>query len=375
MLQEWVASSERNSKLFNRLTSESYWEQTGAIDMNERLQKLKELNAPPIRKLIPGWLYCYRKHIAVLLLLAGCTCYFYIKNDNARPIQNFATASIDTGIIKNPLLLLANNFVIELNNSVVGPLARINGTEVKNKYREVKFDPVQVLYPLACEKQRNAQLLYNSFNTIITPKESQYFVTLPDGTEVALNKKSVLKFPTQFAGDQRVVKLSGEAYFKVKTIYDEVTRKKVPFIVNANKVQVKVLGTEFNIKAYEDSDSVRTTLVTGMVKIINDDITRILKPGEEVVVTQKGGFSETKSVDVSKAKNWRVEVNFKNAPIEEVMEHLSRNFPITVIYKTKIHTPFTVYIPPTGSLDTALQYVKITGVNFKTVGKNVFVIP
>jgi len=96
-----------------------------------------------------------------------------------------------------------------------------------------------------------------SYNTIITPRGGQYQLILPDGTKSWLNSASSLKFPTVFTGNQRKVELSGEAYF-------EVTKNTAkPFLVKVDNLQVKVLGTHFNIMAYSDETAIRTTLLEG----------------------------------------------------------------------------------------------------------------
>ncbi|MFR5660398.1 MAG: FecR family protein, partial [Butyricimonas faecihominis] len=98
-------------------------------------------------------------------------------------------------------------------------------------------------------------------NTVQTLTGMEYMLTLSDGTRVFLNAETKLKFPTKFRKEERVVVLEGEAYFEVRK---DATH---PFIVKANDVDVKVLGTSFNLRSYSDENSIATTLVSGKVAV------------------------------------------------------------------------------------------------------------
>ncbi len=114
-------------------------------------------------------------------------------------------------------------------------------------------------------KQKNTAVAYN---TMTTPKGRQFQVSLPDGSKVWLNAASSLRYPTAFTGTERRVEITGEAYFEV------AENKQIPFkvIVN-NAMEVKVLGTHFNINAYEDENAVKTSLLSGRIQasIITSD--------------------------------------------------------------------------------------------------------
>jgi len=124
--------------------------------------------------------------------------------------------------------------------------------------------------------------LDNIATAIVTvPRAGTYQVTLPDGTKVILNSASSLHYPTRFAGTERRVQLEGEAYFEV------THNEKQPFVVQSKGQQVQVLGTAFNINAYENEPLVATTLVTGSVRIIHgtdDRKSALLKPGQQAVL-------------------------------------------------------------------------------------------
>jgi ferric-dicitrate binding protein FerR (iron transport regulator) len=122
------------------------------------------------------------------------------------------------------------------------------------------------------------------YNTMSTPKGRQFQVTLPDGTKVWLNAASSLRYPTVFTGAERKVTVTGEAYFEV------AHNERMPFVVNVNdKEEVTVLGTHFNVNAYDNEKAIHTTLLQGSVKVVNrqpavgNQQLAILKPGQQAI--------------------------------------------------------------------------------------------
>ncbi len=153
-----------------------------------------------------------------------------------------------------------------------------------------------------------------------TPRGRQFEITLPDGTHVWLNAASSIRYPTVFAGNERNVELDGEAYFEV------VKNAKQPFVVNArNKAIIEVLGTSFNISAYENEKSLNTTLLDGSVKVNGT----ILKPGQQARVTEEVRVID--QTDIDKVMAWqRGFFNSEGATLEEVMQQLERWYDIDV---------------------------------------------
>ncbi|OQP59224.1 hypothetical protein A3860_38240 [Niastella vici] len=366
-LQEWINRSERNRKLFKRLSDKAYWEKVRKIDLEKEWQKVIDTYpAKQIYKLSGKSAYIYIA-AACILLLVGAGYLFLYKSKNTMP------QAMHNNSATNPYLQLAGGSTMELNGSVTGPVACINGQEVRNKNRQIRFDPTSNSDRLGCNNFY-ADFLYNTLNVIITPKGSIYFITLPDGTEVTLNEGSVLKFPSVFNPYKRVVELSGEAYFDVKHCYSKVTGKKVPFIVEMHAMEVGVLGTQFDVKSFNGGDSIKTTLVKGSVRLKANSRECLLEPGKAVVLNNNGEFSRQTTANLDEVNAWRASARFDNAPIEEIMEHISRVFGITVTYKNKTSRRFSTYIPATSSLTVALGYVELArGLKFRTVGKNVVV--
>ncbi len=212
-----------------------------------------------------------------------------------------------------------------------------------------------------------------------TPKGGQYQVTLPDGTRVWLNAASTLRYPSRFDNEKRVVELTGEAYFQV-SIRQNAVGNRVPFLVKTATQEVEVIGTQFNISAYDDEPNVKTTLVEGAVVIHTSISERTqaslqLAPGEQGVY-HHGALTKTK-VDVSAFIAWKSGLfSFDETELQTVMNQLSRWYDVSVVYQGDI--PPTHYygaINRSESLSKVLDLLKESGLNFKIENNTLIVLP
>ncbi|WP_162426102.1 FecR family protein [Pontibacter pudoricolor] len=177
------------------------------------------------------------------------------------------------------------------------------------------------------------------YNTLRVPIGGEYQVELPDGTRVWLNSASSLKYPIRFVGSQRVVELQGEAYF-------EVTKDTKQFVVITGDVQVKVLGTKFNLSAYEDDATVATTLVEGKVSMSGTGASKdaILIPNKQAVYHRQSKALNIRSVNVEEFIAWKDgRFHFQKQELGSILTRLSRWYGINVVYadqslKTKVFT-------------------------------------
>ena len=211
------------------------------------------------------------------------------------------------------------------------------------------------------------------YNTMQIPVGGFYQLKLADGTKVWLNSLTRLRFPVTFAGEERKVYLTGEAYF-------EVARDSVhPFIVATDEgMEVKVYGTEFNVDTYRKG-TVKTTLVNGKVGI------RVSATGEEMRLSpnQMALFTKaTQSIQVENVDSYGVvawkdgKFVFEDEPIEEIMERLSRWYDVKVFYaneRIKKHT-FTGIITRFADISDVLHLMEETAaVEFRIQGDTVTV--
>ncbi len=177
---------------------------------------------------------------------------------------------------------------------------------------------------------------------LTTPKGGQYQITLPDGSKVWLNSASTLKYPSRFSEVSREVFLEGEAFFDITEI--QGTRDtRVPFKVLTSGQTVEVLGTEFNVSAYQDEAETKTTLVEGKVNVTPGTqnglttkdsrlTTNILSPGQQATI--RGAVIEINDVDVGQYTAWKSgRFSFAGKPFDQVMRELARWYDIDVRFE------------------------------------------
>jgi len=190
------------------------------------------------------------------------------------------------------------------------------------------------------------------FNDVYTPAGGQVKLALADGTRVWLDASSSIHFPTAFPSGAREVTVTGQVYFEV------APNSRQAFVVHVKDQTVQVLGTHFNINAYGGGGSgVKTTLEQGSVLVRTGTGTLLLKPGE-----QADGMSLKKDADLEEVLAWKNgEFRFKGAPIEVIMEQVSRWYGAEVVYKDRINEEFVARVPRDVPASKLLHYLEETG--------------
>jgi transmembrane sensor len=348
------------------------------------------LNAPKREKrgAVRLFLQPWFKYAAAAVLIIGAT--FYLRLIDKRPVP--ATTSTEKQIAtitdiapggEGAILTLADGRQVVLDSLGNGTISMQTGAEVRLKDGQLVYDPVNTT---------GDQITYNS---ISTPKGRQFQLLLPDGTKVWLNAASSLKYPTHFSGNERKVEIKGEAYFEVATLRLR-SGQKMPFkVILPQGGQVQVLGTHFNINAYDDDDAIKTTLLEGSVRVVNEAGSKkyeagskksevILKPGEQAILLRghtprHGAHALTihHSPDLEQVVAWKNGVfNFEEATLQEVMHQLERWYDIEVVYETGI--PKLEFVGKMGrdlSLNNVLRGLALNKVHFRLEGRKLVVLP
>lgn len=164
---------------------------------------------------------------------------------------------------------------------------------------------------------------------INTPRGKSMEIILADGTNVMLSPESALRFPARFSGDSRTVNLDGEAYFDVAKDASH------PFIVISKGYSTTALGTEFDVRAYNQSD-LKVSLIEGSVQVENlsDQLSVILNPGEDV--TSVDGKLVVSTIDMKAFKYWRDGYfYFDNTPLADMMVELGRWHNVNVVLNSR----------------------------------------
>lgn len=368
-LTEWINASDDNRRLFAELSDQQQLvanlQRFYAYDTDRISRKISEQ--------IPGFgqpimTPVHRVHFirrwgwaaAAALLLAG-SAYLLVMN---KKDQSPAIASNVTDITpgsQGAILTLADGRQVVLDSLTSGVVAQQNGSSIVLSDGKLKYDP-------SGEAVSDIQ-----YNKMTTPKGRQFQLTLPDGTKVWLNAASSIRYPTVFAGKERKVEIYGEACFEVAKDANK------PFLVNVNnKASIEVLGTLFNVNAYENEKTINTTLLDGSVKVINEPASVILKPGQQAQIsnTPGGKIAIVNKPDIEKIMAWKSGLfNFEGANLEEVMRQLERWYNIDVVYENGIpDIQFMGEMSRQISLTDLLEILRRTEVDFRVEGRKLIVL-
>ncbi len=392
-LNAWMAQSAENKRLFEQLISEE--NQTAAVEKMRGYHtpaKLLELKAAmrQQREQQVGYrkLYRYAAIAASIVLVCGAGFYFYQSHYNRSLVHDYADEYGLNNLKANDIapgkntatLTLANGKTINLSALKTGiviqntGLTYADGSVVKPGNGVVPNDTQLRQSPRAGE-------LLN----LSTPRGGQYQVVLPDKSTVWLNAESSIKFPATFAGlDNRVVQLTGEAYFEVSK------DKQHPFMVKTAKQDVTVLGTHFNINSYANEPEVKTTLLEGAVRVRLASFAAlqkerapqpaeqvILKPGEQA--TLSGKTLKVGPADIQADLAWKKgDFVFNDEPLENIMRQVARWYNVDVTYATGAPKNLLIggVVSRSRPISAILERIQGTGkINFKIEGRQITVLP
>lgn len=306
---------------------------------------------------------------ACVILLVGLGLRFLIRPRQAAAVvvRKAAPAKDFSPGGNNAYLILANGEKLALDQAKPGLLARQGGHAV------IKKDDGQIIYSKDISGVPVKRSI--SFNKIVVPVGGQYKVVLPDGTRVWLNAASSLEYPVEFSGDRRQVKLTGEAYFEV------AKNAAMPFLVNVDgKVDVNVLGTRFDVMAYEDEARISTTLLEGAVRVADPEDAinaKVLIPGQRADWSGKGKIQVT-AVEAEEAIAWKDgQFLFVDEEIHSIMRKLARWYGIKVDYSPTLKNKrFDGSISRNKNLSEVLKLMELTkGIHFAIRDKGILVMP
>jgi len=257
--------------------------------------------------------------------------------------------------IDQATLTLADGRKIILNKDMNGRIAKQGNTEVN------------VQSGSALQYVANAQDAKVEDNTLETKRGQQppFPLVLADGTKVWLNAASSITFPTSFVGGTRDVKVTGEAYFEV------AHNAAKPFIVHANGQAVQVIGTHFDINAYQDEPVMRTTLLEGSVRVSAANQVVLLKPGQQSIIGQTGGKLSVEAANIREVMAWRNGMfHFEQSDRREMMRQVARWYDLDVVYEGEIPSEgYDGEIPRGESLAKMLQIIGAGDIHFELVSE------
>ena len=230
-----------------------------------------------------------------------------------------------------------------------------------SKYGTIYKDSTNLLVINSSAKEKEGTDQF----TIVTPLGGDYDFFLPDGSKVILNSLSKLSYPIRFTNNIRKISLTGEAFFEVSK------DKKKPFIVETQFAQVKVLGTSFNVNAYESDEYNEVTLVEGHVKVNNSSNETFLIPGKQAICSRKN-IILVRDVDVNIYTSWtRGIFEFNKMSLKKITTSLERwyNIKFSFADSTIENKKFTGAFKKGTSIESILNFIEET-TNVKFIEKN-----
>jgi len=306
---------------------------------------------------------------ALLLLSAGL--YWLLRPVVPSPIITVTTPAIKNDVApggNKAILILADGTQLPLDSAGGEPLTQQGNTRISRPTGG------QLMYTSLAGKHSPSTA--PSYNTLRTPRGGQFQVTLPDGTKVWLNAASSLKYPVAFNGGSRQVQLTGEAYFEVAQHADMPFKVKVH--TGADSLEVLVLGTQFNIMAYEDEATVNTTLLQGAVKINSNNSSKQLSPGQGALLNKQDHMlSILPHVNTEEAVAWKNGfLQLEGNDITSAMRLIARWYDMEVVYQAPVAAHFRGIIPRNVPISKVLKMMEMTGeVHFEIRGKQIIVSP
>jgi ferric-dicitrate binding protein FerR (iron transport regulator) len=296
---------------------------------------------------------------AAVILIMAIASIFFLKNKQTT--STTSQANYENRQNAAPTLTLSNGKKITLSHSGPETFTEISGISI------TKSSKGELIYHIS---ETNDQTNVTGYNTIETPKGCQYQIVLPDQTKVWLNASSVLTYPVKFKDGEREVNLLGEGYFEV------AHNKRIPFKVTSPSNVVEVLGTHFNVNAYNNEPNARVTLLEGSVRVENHNkLKRILLPGQQAVIT--GSNMTVDNVDTELAVAWKDgNFFFDDMPIFEIMRQISRWYNVEeVVYKGDLSAiRLGGSISRTKSLQEVLKLLEVTELVHFTINERRIIV-
>mgnify|MGYP000285607553 CR=1 FL=1 len=352
-LEKWLEKSKENRDFYDKIQNEGRFEREmellSSIDSPAAFQQLKDSIKPdqiskPKRS--NNW-FPYVAASVLLLFVTGWLVNEKFLFENGEE-ELLALNDFEPGKEKAKLVL-PDGTEMELENKEEGIFSQERGFTVSKKEGQVIFK--------GDGSSDGDEFL--AFHTIQVPQGGKFKVKLSDGTNVWLNSSSSIHFPPSFLEKERVVELSGEAYFEVAHHEDW------PFIVMANGTEIKVLGTHFNVKAYKNEPYTQTTLLEGSVAVNYRDMSQVIHPGEQLISNDELSLKKVSTEEVVAWKEGTF--MFKSTRLDDILRQLERWYGIKLSSDVEIpQKHFSGTITMDTNLSKVLEMLELSGaVNFE----------
>jgi len=304
--------------------------------------------------------YQWLAGVAALLIIAISAGLLFRKRDVEKTESAHTAYHIKPGT-NQATLTLSNGKKLILTDSLQGHLANEAGVTISKTAKR------EIIYTIANDDHKANDAL--QYNILSTKNGEQFQIILPDGSHVWLDAASSLKYPVAFKANERKVELTGQGYFEVSH------NAAKPFIVKTAQTEVQVLGTHFNVSAFNDEQDTKTTLLEGAVRIRSNNSSLLLKPGEQAILNNNKQLIINKDVDVNREVAWKNGLfDFNKTGVEEIMVKVSRWYDVKVKYEGKIpDTKLTGRISRSVDITGLLAILQFEGIKWRIEGRTVII--
>ena len=353
-LMKWLEASPEHEKLFRAtLRTKMRIEAVGKWGNLDRVQERIWGQLEPVLINRRKRLYLWSLRVsAIVIVVVGISFLWQMKRASIDDLGVITSVmEVESGSPR-AILKFSNGEEIELKDGETKNIALISGVEVmQDSLGGVKYEDKNV----GGEEDV-------TYNTIVVPEKGEYFVVLSDGTKVWMNSDSELIFPTRFDGNEREVKLKGEAYFEVES------NSQKPFYVCMGEAKVRVLGTAFNVMTYQDDRQMEVALLHGKVSFDIAQEEYLLVPGEIATCNRLTGETTIRKGDVNAIIDWKSgRFSFEDMPLEELVVKLKRWYGVDFSFKEESvkQFRFSGAVTKYRNLDYVLNMIsKTTNVEF-----------
>lgn len=319
-LSQWVNESEEHRKLFGKLSESHFFANKYQEETTDYLPAYQHFidrihQSGSVNHLKKFYLITTAAAVIALFL----TATLFLSRTTGKDETPYAnTPSVIAPGCSQAILTLADGQKVYLQGEINDKIVQKDGTITETRGNRIEYH--QAMAPAG----------QVSYNRLDIPRKGEFHLLLSDGTRVWLNSETVIEYPASFPRNERRVRLKGEAYFKVSPDPES------PFIIETGHSEVQVLGTSFNLCAYEEETNIYVTLAEGSVCLSSDGHSVRLSPNEQGIINRNTGALSVRTVDTSLYMGWKDgRFIFENQNLEEIMNTLARWYDLRVIFTTQ----------------------------------------
>ena len=394
-LQAWINKNEANKRFFEQATDETVLlaglqEFTQAVPDDTAFQRTLAEHIPGAKLVgMRPW----RKYIAVaasVLVVVATGAYLINKgrSDNEPALaKNIAQHTSDVPPGHNgAVLTLADGRKLVLDSAAAGALATQGNAKLLLTNGKLSYAP-------QAKAVASTEIYYNQ---LTTPRGRKFRITLPDSSNVWLNAESSLRYPAQFTGRERRVDITGEAYFEIahNAAKPFIVHTSVPTPNGPREADITVLGTHFNVMAYQNEEATKTTLLEGRISIkplANQQKPTIINPGQQAAVTlssarpepaegskgARAGVTVSDDIDVDQVIAWKNDLlSFQHSDIKTLMRSVERWYDINVVYEGNLpERTFSGKFSSNANLSQLLTILDLNSIHYTINGRLLTIKP